>query len=98
MCLKACGDHLRSIKRVLETLWEMSKEYWRPFQQPLSSSGYTLGNAQIEVETCWEWRPAGSISQRVSSKPPQPIAHRVSAYIRHVLLIYKKHGGFIKPN
>jgi hypothetical protein len=36
----------------------MPKEYWRPFQKPLLSSEYTLGNAQIEVETCWAHFPA----------------------------------------
>ena len=44
--LKGIGDSLK-----------MPKEYWRPFQQPLPSSGYTLGNAQIEVETPWAHFP-----------------------------------------
>jgi hypothetical protein len=66
MCLKALRHFLSSTKRVLATLWEMSKEYWRPFQQCLQSSRYTLGNAQIKVETRQVHFPPGL--QPVGSK------------------------------
>jgi hypothetical protein len=81
MCLKARGDHLRSILRVLATLWEMPKEYSRPFQQPLPSSRYTLGNAQIEVETRWADFPA--CLQPIGSKDTP------SAYCSAYLCIYQ---------
>jgi hypothetical protein len=70
----------------------MPKEYWRPFQQPVPSSGYTLGNAQIEVETRWAHFPA--CLQPIL----RPNAHCVSAYIRRVVLISVKLGSFIKLN
>jgi hypothetical protein len=50
MRLIALGDNLSSTKRVLATLWEMPKEYWRHFQLCLQSRGYTLGSTQIKVE------------------------------------------------
>ncbi len=82
MSLKARGDYLRSTSRVLATLWEMPKDYWRPLQQPLPSSGYTLGNAQIEAETRWAHFPA--CLQPIGSKDtPSAYCPCVSADIRH---------------
>ncbi len=69
------------------SLGNVSKSSWRPFEKYLKGIGDPLGNAQIEVETCWSHLP--TCLQPVGSKDtPRPIAHRVSAYIEHVLLIF----------
>jgi hypothetical protein len=82
--LKGISDDLGNAQRV-----------WKPFEQPLPNSRYTVGNVQIEVETRWVHFPV--CLQPIGSKDaPRLIAHRVSAYIRHVLLISTKHGSFVK--
>ncbi len=97
-CVKKLVETVWEVsKEYWRTLWEMPKKYWRSFQQPLPSSRYTLRNAQIEVETHWAHFPA-CLQPNGSKDTPLAYRWRVSAYIRHVLLISKKNGGFIKLN
>jgi hypothetical protein len=48
---KVIGHFLASTYRLLENLWEMSKEYWRPSRQCLNRGEDILGNVQIVLET-----------------------------------------------
>ncbi len=77
----------------------------RLFGKCPKSIGNLFSNLYRVEDTLWEMpkqksRPAGCISHRVSSHQearisPQPIAHHVSAYIRHVLLISTKHSSLL---
>jgi hypothetical protein len=92
MCLTALGDYLSNTSRLLATLWEMLEEYWRAFQQCLQSSGYTLGNTKIKVETQWVHLPPGTSAKR---NKKTHLAHRSASTtdFRYFLSISTKYGG-----
>jgi hypothetical protein len=91
MHLEALGKHLNNTSRVLATLWEMREEYWRSFQQCLQISIYTLRNAPIKSGD-----PIGTFPTWSPTNKKQQDSLCVSAFFRHFLSVFSKHGGFMK--
>ncbi len=94
MCLKARGDRLRSILRVLVTLWEMPKEYWRSFQQRQIHFGKCPNRSGDPLGAF----PSVSPANRKQGYPLGQLPSMSPYTSGLVLLISKKNGGFIKLN